>query len=158
MVPLPFRLRVPGRDLSVDDTVAWTTFRLNGLLRFDGRGLRLEWSGTGAVDAVTGVEVRSETVVLPVEHVEIALNHIRSVRLLGGWWRPTLEITTNDLTSLAQVPGSEGGRVRLRFARRDRPLAIALVATILQSARTSRIEARPGVDLLSATTPPEGSG
>ena len=156
MVPLPFRLKVAGKDLSAAATVAWTTFRLQGLLAFDGSLLRLEWSGTGAVDAVTGIEVRSETVSLPTECLGIPLHRVRSIRLLGGWWRPRLEVTANDLDALAPVPSSEGGRVRLWLARRDRALAAAVVAAILQAARTAQPLDPPAALRLPVTTPPEG--
>lgn len=136
MVPLSFRLKVPGRDLSSADTVAWTTFRLNGLLTFDGQALHIEWSGTGLLDSVTGAEVESSTVAIPREHLAIPLVRIRSVRLRGGWWRPRLEVSGNDLEALCGVPSEEGGRVFFWLDRRERKLAEELVIALRVAAHT----------------------
>lgn len=135
MVPVPFRLKVPGKDLSSVGTVAWTTFRLEGLLSFDSGALRIQWSGTGLLDAVTGVDVRSEVVPIPSETLVVPLEQIRSARLLGGWWRPRLELTANDLDTLRSVPSEDGGRLRFWLALGDRRLATQVVAELHRVAR-----------------------
>lgn len=84
MVPVPFRLRVPGQDRSAGDTMAWTTFRIHGLASLEGQGLRLEWSGSGALDAVRGMDVKTQLVSLPIEHLIVPLPWMQSIQPAGG--------------------------------------------------------------------------
>jgi hypothetical protein len=156
--PLPFRLKVPGKDNRAGESViSWTTFAFRGLMRFDGDLLHLEWSGTAATDEVEGASVRSDVVALPAESVAIPLERLRTVKLAGGWWRPRLEITGNDMAALAEVPSEEGGRVRFWLRRGDRALAAELVSAMRQTARerpSLERGARPA--LPQPHTPPGG--
>ncbi len=136
MPPLPFKLRVAARDnLAGDSVVSWTTFTCHGLMRFDGALLHIEWTGTAHTDEVEGVSVRSDVMALPRESTSIPLGRLQSVRLAGGWWRPRLELTGNDMTALAEVPSEEAGTVRFWIRHRDRGLAGTLVSAMRQAAR-----------------------
>ncbi len=156
--PLPFSLKVPSRDnLSGEAVISWTDFAFHGLMRFDGEVLQIEWSGTAATDEVEGAAVRSEILALPAEAVAIPLERLRTVKLAGGWWRPRLEITGNDMAALAEVPSEEGGRVRFWLRRGDRALAAELVSAMRQAARerpSLERGARPA--LPQPHTPPGG--
>jgi hypothetical protein len=133
MIPLAFTLRVPGRDDITGTDVHSTTFQFHGLLRFEGTIVRLEWTGTAAIDEVTGLEVRSRTVTLPEEGLEVAVADLRRAEARGGWWRPRLELAARHIDTLRSVPGEERGEVRLWVARRDRHAARHL-ATVLTAA------------------------
>jgi len=156
MVPLRFRLKVPGTDLSAGGTAAWSTFRIHGMASLDGEALRLEWTGIGTIDSVTGTEVQGETVTLPIDSLTIPLQALRTVRLLGGWWRPRLEITANDLSVLRSVPGEEGARVTLWLVRGDRRLAASLVDAVRTAVARLRGASAPRHETPAALTPPNG--
>jgi len=135
MVPVPFTLKVAGRDYSSDTFTAWSTDRVHGLVHFDGQSVILEWAGTSSIDEVQGLEVRSQTVPILPEAVSIPLSRLRSAQLSGGWWRPCVELTGNDLRVFAPIPGAAAGQVRLWIARRHRPHAIRFVESLHLAAR-----------------------
>ncbi len=128
--PLPFTLKVPGKDDITGADISSTTFRFHGLLRFDGQELLLEWAGTADIDEVSGLDVRSETISLPAESLAVPIERIRTVELHPGWWRPHLEVTGSDLGALATVPSEQRGRVRFWLSRPDRPLAARVADAI----------------------------
>ncbi len=135
MIPLPFTLNVKGRDYSTREFTAWSTDKVHGLLHFDGTTIGVEWGGSSSIDEVSGLGVHSQTVEIPLEFHDIPLGRIRTARLTGGWLRPRLELTGNDLGAFDPVPGHDGGRMTFRIARRDRALAAQFVAALLQAAR-----------------------
>lgn len=139
--PLPFTLRVPGKDNISGADVSSTTFRFHGLLHIDGDALLVEWAGTADIDEVSGLDVRSETISLPAETLAVPMDRLGRVELHAGWWRPHLEIAGADLTALATVPSEQKGRVRFWLARGDRPLA-ARIAEALRQVLLTR--GRPG--------------
>lgn len=157
MLPLPFKLKVPGRDEVTVEHISSTSFSFRGLAQLAGSELLLEWSGTASVDEVAGLEVREETLALPTESLSIPLHLLRTVEFRGGWWLPRIELTGRDMTLLASVPGEKLGRLRLWVARRDRHLARQLVAAIRETA-LGLPPAPEGPDLLvRGDTPPGGA-
>jgi hypothetical protein len=128
MDSLPFTLKVPGKDDLTVTTASSTWFRFHGFLHLTPEELRLDWTGTAKVEAVSLLEVKEETVVLPDETLTLPLSRVRELLLKGGWWRPRLEMAGNDLDALRMVPSEERGRVRLWLARRDLQQARELVA------------------------------
>lgn len=158
MAPIPFTLKVAGRDYSTEDFTAWSTDKVHGLLHFDGRSLTIEWAGTASIDEVRGLEVHSQTVPLPPQVLSIPLLRLRTAKLAGGWWRPRLELTGNDLEALALVPGEAGGRVQLWIARRDRPRAARVVDALHRVARQLVDRGpTPPTGLPGASSPPDGT-
>lgn len=135
MDPLPFALKVPGREVFGLTGFSSTTFRFHGFLRLHDDGLLVEWSGTATVDEVGGTGVREETLALPAESVTVPLSCLRHFSLRGGWWRPCLEATANDLEALSMIPSEDQGRVRFWIARRNRRLAVDLVAAVSHARR-----------------------
>ncbi len=131
MEAIPFTLKVPGRDDMTWSEIASTSYRFGGLLRLEADALLLEWTGSAAVEEVGFTGVRTEQIALPSESLTVPLSEIRSLRLAGGWIRPHLEITANDLDLLRYVPSEDGGRVRLWLARRDRGAGRRLLAAAL---------------------------
>lgn len=139
MIPVPFRLKVPGQDHSSGGTVAWTTFQVHGLASLDGQSVRLEWSGSGTLDRVRGMDVQSEVISLPIESLLLPLPDLRSIQLIGGWLRPRIEITANELAVLGPIPGAHDGRIHLWLARGDRRLASTLIQAVHEAVRQLRL-------------------
>ncbi len=135
MEALPFSLKVPGEDSITLTAISSTTFKFSGLLRLDGAVLHLEWEGSAQVEEVESLSVRDETVPLPEEALDLPLEELRSIALLGGWWRPRVELCARSLGALNIVPSEEGGRVALWIARRDRASAATLVAAATRALR-----------------------
>lgn len=131
MDAIPFALKVPGKDDMTWSEIATTSYRFRGLLRLEADALLLEWAGSAELEEVSLAGVRTERIALPSESLTVPLADIRTLRLAGGWIRPYLEITANDLDLLRYVPGEDGGRLRLWLARRDRGAARRLVAAAL---------------------------
>ncbi len=131
MEAIPFTLKVPGKEDMTWSEIASTSYRFRGFLRLEAETLLLEWAGSAAVEEVGLTGVRTEQVALPSESLTVPLSDIRTLQLAGGWLRPRVEITANDLDLLRYVPGEEGGRVRLWLARRDREAARRLLAAAL---------------------------
>jgi len=133
-VVLPFKLKVPGKDEFQGADITSVSYRFHGLLRLDGTDLHIEWAGTAHVDEVGTLNVRSETLPLPSETLDLPVSRLATVEVRGGWLRPRLEITATDLAALAVVPSEAQGRVRFWIARSHRQQAAAL-ADALHRAR-----------------------
>lgn len=125
---------MPSSDHSTEDVTAWASYKIHGLLRFDGEALRVEWLATASLDEVEGMDVRSRVVPLAPEALMVPLEQLRTARV-SGWWRPRLEVSANDLGTLSAVPGEDGGRVRFWIRRGDRPLATRVVDAMREAAR-----------------------
>lgn len=106
------RLRVP---FAIGDIYGGLA-RADGILRFDGQSLDLEYQ---VKDDVLGY------VTSDVKHVVIPLHDILSLRIVPGLlgWRTYLELRTDRLHTLGDVPGKKGGVLRLTIARADVELA-----------------------------------
>ena len=128
--PLPFRLRVPGRD-AIDGEGAWQiSYRIEGLLHLVGNTVTFEWSGTRQTQQVSFSGVVDDTEPLPIEWMDVPLQSITEVRLLGGWWRTRLELRARRLDAFDGVPSAKPGGVTLRIHRRDREIAVKMRETI----------------------------
>ena len=108
----PTRLRVPFTI----DKVYGGLARADGILRFDGRALTLEFQ---VKDDVVGYMASG------VKTVTVPLSEVVSLDWIPGWFgrKTTLELRTDKLHTLRDVPRSEHGIVRLRIARSDVPSA-----------------------------------
>ncbi len=135
----PSRLRVPFTIAKVYGGLA----RADGLLRFDGQTLTLEFQLKD--DVVGYVAFGVKTVAVPVSEM-VAFDWI------SGWFsgRSTLELRVDRLETLQQVPRNERGSVRLRIAREDFSHAQALVDAVHYAMRAA---GPPAPAALSASTP-----
>jgi hypothetical protein len=120
---LPFRLKVPGVDEFRDFKAVSMSYKFRGQLHILEHGVRIEWGGTASVEEVGTIEVRDDKVHLPDESLDVAFASLYRAQLLGGWWRPRVELQARELAALAIVPSSEAGLVRLWIGRGDRGLA-----------------------------------
>lgn len=136
--PLPFRLPVPGRDTIDDEGLQSVSHRVEGFLHLGDGVLTLEWTGTTQRQQVSLTELRDHVDALPVEWADIPLTWLTEVRLRGGRWRPAVELRTRRVDAFEGIPSARPGSLALRIRRRDRALALRLVAAI-ESARTEAI-------------------
>ena len=128
--PLPFRLKVAGRD-AVDAEGVWSiSYRLDGLLHLADETITLEWAATRHTQQVSFSGVRDEVDHSPVGRVDIPLDWITRVQLRRGWWGRRLQLWAGRLDAFDGVPGARAGTVTLRIHRRDRDHARAIAAAI----------------------------
>lgn len=95
--------------------------RNSGILRLEGAALVLECETQDDVLHVLKSEVKQWTLPLP---------EVESCTFRPGWFRPTIELSVRSLGLVRDVPGAEQGKLVLRLARRDRPLASSLVSNV----------------------------
>ncbi len=146
--PLPFRLRVPGKDTLDERGIRSVSYKVEGLLYLGGGILTLEWTGTRQVERVSLSGVRTDVKLLPLDALEIPVGWIRDARLRGGWWMPRLALRARRLDAFDGAPGARPGGITLWLKRRDRALARELlVALELARADAALAEAleRPAV-------------
>ncbi|MFN0178223.1 MAG: hypothetical protein ACKVZ0_05450 [Gemmatimonadales bacterium] len=133
MDPLPFRLMAPGQDVFEGLGVRSVSVKVEGLAHWSEGILTLEWSETQHIDEVSVTSVRSDVVVAPPLAIDIPVDVLAKATVVGGWWRPRLELRARYLDAFAHVPGAKPGRLELRIKLRDRGLAKELAADLEQS-------------------------
>ncbi|MGH7720497.1 MAG: hypothetical protein ACREON_16825 [Gemmatimonadaceae bacterium] len=127
---LPFTLRVAGKSRVERGYVAETKYRVHGVARVQNARLVLEWSGTMEIAEAGRGGAGTRTEPIPLARTELPLLQVTSAELRSRWWRPRLELVISDLGAAIAIPGSRGGRVVLRLARRDWTAASDLVSTV----------------------------
>ena len=117
--------------------------RADGILRFDGRELTLEFQ---VKDKVVGYMTSG------VKTVSVPLADVISLKLVAGWlgWNPMLELRTDKLLTLRDIPGRAGGVVRLAIARSDMELA----RQVAEAVNAAIAPAVPAVALAARTAKP----
>jgi hypothetical protein len=123
---LPFRLKVPKKDVIEGATVTSTVPRIHGYLHVDGDLLVVEWGGTVQVTEVGGTGVRIENEPLPDERLEVPIADLHRAELQGGWFQPRLAVQARTVGALAPVPIEEFGVVNFWYERSERFTAIAV--------------------------------
>jgi hypothetical protein len=138
--PLPVRLNQAGSDTVGPTGVEKVSYRIEGLLQLTDWGLILDWSETRTTARVSMMgEVGTDVEELPPQTVEVPIEQIASVWVIGGWWRPQLEIRVKGLDVLRGVPGARGVTLRLAIQRRDRSLARAHAIEINEMAAAAEL-------------------
>jgi len=66
----------------------------------------------------------------PIREVSVSFEDITAVALQKRFLRTTLSLHTRSLRTLASLPGSRTGQVRLRIAKRDREQAARWVSAL----------------------------
>ncbi|MHB8955259.1 MAG: serine/threonine-protein kinase [Pirellulaceae bacterium] len=122
--------------------------RADGILRFDGRELVLEFQVT---DDLVGY------VTSGVKTVRVPVSDIISLRPVTGWfgWKPALELRTDRLPTLGEVPGHEKGMVRLQIARSDVELAQQFVDAVQETMEPTAREKSAAPPLIKPPLPHE---
>ena len=139
IAPHTQRLHVP---FTFDDVYGgWA--RADGILRFDGRELTLEFQ---VKDNVVGYMTSG------VKTVSVPLADVISLKLVSGWlgWNPMLELRTDKLLTLRDIPGRAGGVVRLAIARSD----VELARQVAEAVNAAIAPAVPAVALAARTAKP----
>ena len=144
--PLPFRIAIPDDDEWGFTGFQQTTTTVTGLLHFTEEALYLEWVERRKIERFTLGDVGTEHEEFPVETLEIPVDWIASLEVVGGWWLPRVRLRARRLDAFEGVPGAEPGRVMLVIARRDRALAAAH-ATALRGRTPDLAGARPAPTL-----------
>lgn len=129
--PLPFRINPGGRDIIGFDGIESVTTRLDGLLYLADRAVTLEWSGTQTIQRVSLDRLGTDKNPLPLEEFQLPFSRIAGAWVLGGWWRPRLELRARHDGDLDGVPSTRGVTLSLRIRLRDRALASEVAAEIL---------------------------
>ncbi len=92
--------------------------KAEGILRFDGQQLTFEFR---VKDEFVGV------VSSGIKNISVPVSDILAVDLRSGWFNYTLELVTDQLATLHDIPRAESTRARLQIAKRDVPAASQLV-------------------------------
>lgn len=139
---LPFRLKVPKQDVIDGGRVTSTTFRSHGFLHVDGDVLIVEWGGRAQVMDVSvtagappepAVRIRNEIESLPSERLEVPVSDLYRAELVGGWFRPRLQVQARTVGALAAVPTEEFGVVSFWYDRSERFTAIAVAQELSEA-------------------------
>ena len=140
--PVPFTVPLPGSDTLGLHGARSETWRVQGLLHFDGEILTFEWSTTRHVEQVSlgGVDVDDDA--SPPELLDVPLMWIAEARLVRRWWSTRLEFRGRRLDAFDGVPGAAPGILTLRIARRDREIAEHMVDQV-KAARALSAGASP---------------
>ena len=133
--PVPFHLPLPGRDTMGLDGLRSVSYRIHGLLHLDGDVVTFEWSTSRHSERVSLTSVVVADDATPPELLDVPTQWVAGAVLVGGWWRPRLVLRGRRLDAFDGVPGAGVGAVTLRIARRDRPVAAAMVAALAGVAR-----------------------
>jgi hypothetical protein len=128
--PIPFRLKVPGRDAVEWGGIESVSYRVDGLLRLADKSVILEWTGTRTTQEVSFDKIGTDVDELPPQWLELPFGRIAGAWVVGGWWWPRLELRARGLEDFIGVPATHGVTLRLRIHRRDRGLARTIVFEI----------------------------
>ena len=113
MSPIPFTIPFAARLAKSD-----------GLLRFDGTALLLEFESR---DALVGL-LKSD-----LREVRIPIAEINAIDLHKGFFSSTLDVQTSTLRATRGIPGSSHGRFSLSLSRKDTPAAELLTRAVRAS-------------------------
>ena len=137
--PLPIRLKHAGSDTVGFDGVESVSFRSEGLLHLMDWGIVLEWNQTRTTERVSMAGVATDVEELPLEAVEVPIELLVDARVIGGWWRPQIELRARGLDAFSGIPGVRGGTLRLLVHRRDRSLSRAIAIEIRERAAAAEL-------------------
>ncbi|HPF62707.1 MAG TPA: hypothetical protein PLI93_11675 [Gemmatimonadales bacterium] len=148
LAPLPFRIKLPGEESVNLTEVRDISRRAEGLLHLFDDAVLLEWAVTEAVEEVGLSGVSSNTDTFAREELEVPLSWIAGAELVGGILLPRLVLRAHALSVFEEVPGAKADRLELRYARRDRMVAVAMLHAL-----TAALDALPATDEVPEITP-----
>ncbi len=128
--PLPFRLKLRGRDVVDFTRMTSVSYRVKGLLHVDGDAITLEWAAIRMTEGITLTGVVDDVDYSPIASVALPASWIAEVRVTGGWWAPSLRLRARQLDAFRRIPGAQGDWLALRIHRRDRKHARTVAAAI----------------------------
>lgn len=148
VIPLPFRIRLPGEDSVSFAEIRDVSRRVDGLLHCDEGGIVLEWELTESVDEVGFLSVSSTRNTYETEMLEVSFDWLASAELVGGILRPRLVLRARGLGVFSDIPGARADRLMLDYIRSDRLVAVAMANAI-----TARIAGSTIIDEQDSITP-----
>jgi hypothetical protein len=111
---LPFTIR-RGEDVVGMKEITSTRETIQGLLRFDGDRLLIQWRTSRATDRV-GMEIRTDRELEPVREIVVPLSALASAEVRWSWlrWPPGrhLFLTAADLRAFEELAGKDGLRLK----------------------------------------------
>lgn len=139
--PLPFKLGVPGEETINLGGMESTGYQMVGQLHLDNLTLIVEWTGSRTTEKIGFSGISRTEDRLPVEELEIPVGYISGANLIGGWWRPSLELRGMRLDLFDDLPGSKPGSVRLRIKHRDRDHALDFIMALEAAQDSAALDA-----------------
>ena len=106
------------------------SYRADGVLQLHDGVLTLEWTETRTTEQVSLERIGTEVDAFPAEWLELPMDRLAGAWVIGGWWRPQLELRARAPEDVESVPAARGITVRLHIHRRDRRLAQAIASEI----------------------------
>ena len=158
-IAVPVRARLPS-DWRSGPEMLFTERRVDGMLKLVGDGLVLEFRVTESVTTM-GAGYASDESASEVSELAVPLDRVVALHLKTRWWGPRLTIVTDSLRFFESVPGSKQGRLDLRIARRDLPMAELLEAEVrvrLADLSLKRVEEDALADELRRLDPGSDAG
>lgn len=131
--PLPFRIRIPGKDVIDLKGVRSVSYRVEGLLHLDRAILEFEWMATETTELVSLTRIGIDVDQSPIGRLEVPANWLAEVQLRGRRWLPYVMLRAKWLDAFEGMPGVKGTVTRLRIRRRFMKQAHAMVAAIDQA-------------------------
>jgi hypothetical protein len=128
--PLPFRIKVPDDEQWGFTGFVQTEYSITGLLHASDEALYLEWVERRKTEQFTLGQIGTEREEFPPEMLEIPIDWVASLEVVGGWWLPRVRLRARRLDAFDGIPGAEPGRLMLVIARQDRALADELAAAL----------------------------
>lgn len=144
--PVPFKTSLPGRDTLGFDGFRSISYRVDGLVHFDGEIVTFEWTTTRHSEDVLfgGVEERDD--VSGPELLDLPVSWIGAAALERAWWRPRLMLRGRRLDAFDGIPGAKPGRILLPILRRDRAIAAAMASAMEEAGRMWMLGAGESTD------------
>lgn len=128
--PLPFTISAPGRDSMGLDGIESVSYKSDGLLHLTDDGLLLEWTETRTSEKFSLERIGTDVTSFEAEALELPWHRLAGAWVIGGWWRPRLELRATTLDDFAGAPGARGVTLVLRIQRRDREIARRIAGEI----------------------------
>jgi serine/threonine protein kinase len=121
--PPPNRSGTISVPFTIEDIFAGLA-QLSGILHFDGQTLRAEWQVSDAVlNTFTG---NVKTITIPVDQ-------IASAKVVNGFWSTRLELVARSIATFGDLRCNTPGKLALKIARSDRPIAETCATKLQQS-------------------------
>lgn len=142
MTAVPFTLAPLTEQLVSGSEMHIVKTSVVGVASLDGGVLRLQFRTIEEFQRYRDSEAEQGTTESDVRELLIPVRALRTVRVVGSWWRPRLEIAAADLRAFDGFPRAATGEVSLRIRRRDRTDARELASDV-EYALASRLLSPP---------------
>ncbi|UCD23256.1 MAG: hypothetical protein JSW51_09365 [Gemmatimonadota bacterium] len=146
--PLPFHIRLPGKETIDFKGIREVSYKVEGLLHLHDDALEFEWTATEKTERVGVTGIGTVVDESPIGKLEVPAGWILEVQLRGRLL-PRMRLRARRLDAFEDMPGAKAGVLTLRVRRRFRPQAEAMVAAIEEARDTAPLpplETQPQID------------